>query len=856
MRRATLQTTASKGELDPDLSERIDLEHLYNSLASAPNTLFHPQGGFSDRGGFELCSDADVLAAGHKRRLRRRVVPVALTAGMVTAANGGTVANVVDQSAATVFTTGVVNSVSFTILEVDFGAPTRVDFFDLLDFYASALGADEAIAVDYWDGAVWRRFGDAVGVPTAKHIRTTARSRRFGVSPGGTVTARQWRVVAVDSVGIGTVTIGRIRVWQGTDGLSPVRIREVARDGATTHQLVLTERNIDVFVGGAYRASIMVPIAAQQVRECTFGGGFDTMLIFHEMIETLRIERQGSSSEWHVGVAPYANVPALVSNVRFSGDQDEVQEIDLDGIQAGTAFALFMGDAHALLTYTTDAQALIDIKAALQSLPGVATAAADLVVTLSGSRKVRMRFSGSNGNRAWPLVSAIPVGAVAVEPMTTIVQPGLLSTGLYFEARTGWPRAGTFVQSRLLVVGFRGAPTSYRFSNNPNVWSFQTGTPVTADMSFGGTLDVDEIEVIFDCFMGQHIHLFTQAGEWWAETRTLDATQPINIVRASSQGIERGTRLTFTEGSTLFIQQGGRTIRDFAYDFSNATYRSDALSVFAPHLTTGVIDLAMRQARSVSEGNLLLLVNADGSMVGMTLLRAQQVIAGSPWRTDGAFRAVMSDVAFDVWAAIERSGDLWLERWTPGIPLDWSTRVTRSPASPTVSGLSYLDGRDDVWAYADGDVYGPLAVAGGVLTLPVAASDVRVGLEPEWHARGQVIRNKLANGDPMRLPARIYEVELSLRDTGDMAIATSGGAASRVPLVRGDGRNSEGGPLQTEYTGAPLLSLLSRLYTGDIRVGGLLGVSKHPYFELSRAVPAPVTVKAVRIELATAGEER
>ena len=98
-RRATIQTTFSKGELDPDLSDRQDLEHYYDSLASAPNSVFHPQGGFSDRGGFALASDQDVIDAGTKRRLRQRIVPLVLDADNLTAPNGGLTTNLVDQDA-------------------------------------------------------------------------------------------------------------------------------------------------------------------------------------------------------------------------------------------------------------------------------------------------------------------------------------------------------------------------------------------------------------------------------------------------------------------------------------------------------------------------------------------------------------------------------------------------------------------------------------------------------------------------------------------------------------------------------------------------------------------------------------
>jgi len=171
-RRASQQATCTKGALDPDLSERVDLEQYYDAVAEAPNTLFHPQGGFSDRGGFQLVSDADVLASGVARRLRRRIVPIPVTAANITAANGGTAASLVDQAFAAVFLTNAVTSANFVLFEVDLGAAQRVDFVDLRGFYSEFAGVDEAIAVQWWDGAAWRTFADALDTPSAKHLRT------------------------------------------------------------------------------------------------------------------------------------------------------------------------------------------------------------------------------------------------------------------------------------------------------------------------------------------------------------------------------------------------------------------------------------------------------------------------------------------------------------------------------------------------------------------------------------------------------------------------------------------------------------------------------------------------------------
>lgn len=861
-RRASIQSAYTRGELDPDVSERNDLEHYYNSLASAPNTIFHPQGGFSDRGGFELCSDAAVLASGAKRRLRGRIVPIYVTADNLSAPNGGVTTRLVDQDATTLFETNAVSTTPFVVLEVDLGSLRQVDFVDLEAFKSELAGADECLRVEYYDGA-WTPFADAIGVPQAKHIRTTARTRRFGVTPGGpggvAVVARHWRIVAMTGAGaIGRISIAGIRMWQETAELCPVHCREVARSKLVRYEVVVGERNIDVFAGQRYVASVPLPAARQQIDELWFSGGFDTLLVFHEMLETQRVIRQGADGEWDIGAAPFTNVPTLVENVLFSGNQDEIQQISLAGLVAGDRFVLFLGgQMTAPITVTVAADLPAQIKAALQTITGVAAGAGDLTTDLvdAPTMTVRVRFTGSNGLRAWPLLSAVALSGLAL-PDTTIVQEGLDATGTYMSARTGWPRCGAIVQQRLFVGGFRSAPTSYRFSTNPNLWNFDRGTdPITADKGFGGAIDVKGVEIIIGVHVGRHLQIFTQVGEYFGQTLKLDATAPIGFEPATKNGVARGVPLVTADGATLFVQDGGKTLRDFIYVDSEQSYGAEPLTVLSPQVLTGVVDMACRVARDVKDGNLIFLVNADGSAGVVTLLRKQNVIAGAPWRTWGnGFRSMMVSISHEVYAVIERGGSHWLERWTPDWPLDWATHSVGAPRT-VITGAGYLDGRSDVWVVADGELIGPVTVSGGQIVLDAPASDVRFGLEPEWRVRSQVVREKLANAQPFRGPGRIYEAEFAVRATGGLKFGTNGGDHVPVPMIRVGGSFDDGGPLQTVDGGDPALPMFQRLYTGNVLIDGLLGIVEYPYWEMSRPGPVPVHVKSVRYEIAHRGDQ-
>ncbi|MGE3914061.1 MAG: hypothetical protein AB7F78_00060 [Hyphomicrobiaceae bacterium] len=852
-RKASQQATFSKGELDPDLSERTDLEHVYDSLAVALNCVFHPQGGVSDRGGFSLISDADVLAAGTSRRLRRRIVPLDLDSDMITAANGGTAASLVDQSPATLFTTNAVTASPFVVAEIDLGASQYVDLVDVLDFQSELGPADGCLAIEFWNGSAWAAFADPLDAQPRKHIRTTARRRRFGTAPGGPggirVAARQWRIVLYAATGTGTFSIGGLRMWAETSRLGSIDVREVAREQGATYELVLTERNIDVFEQQRYVASIAVPLTGQQVLDVTQAGGFDTLLLFHEMLEPQRIVRQGSGGEWNCAPLAIEDVPDLKPQIVFAGTQDEIQDVSVPGITVGAVLTVCLGDLiGAPFVYSTAGALPGQIAAALGDLPGVVSG--DFLATLADATPTaRIRFTGDNGGRAWPLISVLT--ASAIDPVTTVVQQGLLATGELMGEETGWPRCGAFVQERLLLAGMRAAPTTFAFSRPASFNFLDTTDPMTADLALVRTLDVDSVETIYTAFVGRHLQLFTETGEWYIAANTIDATQPQGATRVSSNGIRRAVPIAFADGGSLFVQQGGQTLRDMLWSDAEQSYRADPITVLSPQIMKSVIDVAHRSARSVSEGNLIFMTNADGTAACLTLLRGQNVVAGAPWRyaADGKLISVLADVRHDAYAIVELAGERWLVKWQKAMPLDHATTRALGGASQ-VTGAYDLAGRVDVWAYCDGELLGPLAVSNsGTIDLGRATQSVTYGLVPPWTARLQVLRDKLARDVPFKPPARIYEVELALKDTGALTIATNGGAHRPVPLQTMGGIYADAGPLATETGGASALPMLDRLYTGNRTVSGLLGFSRTPYVELSRDVPVPVHVKSVRMEV-------
>jgi hypothetical protein len=755
-RTATLTNSMTKGVLDPALSERIDLAHYYNSLESGLNIECTPQGGVRRRAGTTLGNGVTP-----PQRMRRRVEPLPLTAGMMITYNGGTVANLADQSLSTVFTTAAVSGSVWVVWEADFGVANTVCFVDVTGFSAAVGRWERSLQMEWWDGSAWQPFGPA-GSSALRAISTAQRTRRWAMPPGQSISARSFRLVLYSAVGAGAINVRRVRFWKEKRGVSTGKSITFARTADLVYEMVLTDRNIDVFRDHAYQASIPVDIDATQIPEMAIEQTLDTMFLYHEDVQTVRITRQGGNDEWNAEGTVFTNVPALDAGAAFSGDQDEIQDLRLPGLLSGQKFVLWLGDAVSGEVVYAQATFAADLRTALLGL-GVPSG---LTVASLGEINpgVRITFSGTAGGRRWPVVLAVVIANDVAAPQTSVVQRGVEISGPIMGETTGWPRCGLITQERHLLAGFRAAPMTYGLSRFGNPFDFlDIASPLTADLALFATLNTRQVQTIHQVTVGRDIHFFTEAAEWVAEATVIDATQPFAVRIATGYGIKSSVAPVFADGATLFVQRGGRVLRDMVYADVELSYTAEPLSLLAPHLLTDIVDLAHRPSRSTSEGNQLFMVNAAGDVVFVSFLRRQEVVASAPWDFGGHVRSISSDVLFRTWLLVERTNtlngsDLYLEKLDGTHTLDGAVRYYQGgAASDVVSGLDHFEGQD-VWAWADGNLLGPYLVTGGEIVLPQPYVEVIAGRAPPLRGRLPRLREKLQNGYPWRPPARIYEV--------------------------------------------------------------------------------------------------
>lgn len=840
MRVATPRINFSKGVLSREAALRFDLEPYYQCALDARNALPLPLGGFEQRPGTRT-----------RARLRRLVRVLPLASDMVSAPNGGTAANLVDQDPATELrTTGNADAGSpFIVASLDLGTAREICFVDARGFACETGQADDAfLCQTSTDDTTWNDFGAPF------NIRAVGRTRRFALAAGQVREARYVRFIVLGAPAIGTVGIKDTRIYVETSQRSVVRRFNFTFNPQQSYLLIATDRNIDVFRSGEWVAAVPIPHRSDQLEIVTRTQRDDVILLWHPEVQPRTLFRQGAHNEWDSYAQTFSNIPDLPEGTIFGAAQDEVQEVVLTGVEDGDALQFLIEDHYS--TYITKSQVAgtlaTDIQAALEALHNVDAGIAVDVSEANASRvRFRVRFTGgANGARSWPFLWVDNHTRDSMVTRVTVIQDGRAPNGKFMDIKTGWPRCGAFFQDRLIVGGFKQLPASWAGSVVSDYFNFEQPNTMLPSSSFDAMLDSDELATIHHIFGGRHLQFFTENSEWYLSDRAIDATQTLNTVQATRNGTRPGIEPIQAEGATQFVQGSydedtgqiiGLSLRDFLYSDvgSELGYTADSLTLLASHLAPDIVDVAYRRAAKPSEAHQIFMANRDGSAAMLVFLRSEKIQAMVPILTQGRFLGFGVDAGRDVLAIVERSADgvtdNYLEELDRFCYLDATEHISLSPAATTVPLPARFEGRT-VWAIADGLVLGPYTVTAGEIELPNPAAEVDVGFFFDFNVETMPLRVTLQSGDIDMKPYRIHSVTAVFRNTSSAAVSANGSATVPI-LLRKFGDDLDVPPIEAPSS-------------GKYRVEGLEGKVFGPTCIITRPEPGPITLEGLFMEAA------
>ncbi len=263
--------------------------------------------------------------------------------------------------------------------------------------------------------------------------------------------------------------------------------------------------------------------------------------------------------------------------------------------------------------------------------------------------------------------------------------------------RNGYPAFSAMFQGRLWLGGMQGLPTTLLASCTDDFHNFKVGSKDDEALHLR-VMGSDQSRICWLCATRQLL-IGTSDSEWCVTSGNGMVITPSSVaIRRQSSVGSISQPAQAMENTVLFVQRGGRRLREIAYRLESDGFSATDISMLAEHLfESGVKEWCVQRGANF---NVWVLMN-DGSLAVLTINLDQQVTAWQRMSTQG--RKVLHLVAMpstsgkddEVWMVV-RSGDvasLHLERMCSDSP--------------------HLDACVELVAESDGMLVAPAHLAGG-----------------------------------------------------------------------------------------------------------------------------------------------
>jgi len=325
-----------------------------------------------------------------------------------------------------------------------------------------------------------------------------------------------------------------------------------------------------------------------------------------------------------------------------------------------------------------------------------------------------------------------------------------------FSGADDFPGAVSYYQQRQVFGRTNNNRQTLFATQSGNFHSMNISRPIKADDALERTIasyTVNEIRHFVDL----NALIILTSGGVWRVTEGQDGVLTPDSVGFRQQAGSRGSsdvRPVVIGDTSLYVQDGGRSVRDLGYSFQTDSYFGNEVSLLAKHLFEGtdknIIDIAYAE----EPDGIVWCVLENGDVMGLTYLKEHQVFG---WhRHDFSGGKVLSvaaipsgdppetDTGHEVYFLIERTIDgatvQYVERLKSRVFdtnadlffVDSGLTYDAAPAT-TITGLDHLEG-ETVVALADGNVVktnsagNAIVVTSGAVTFAESASKIHIGI--------------------------------------------------------------------------------------------------------------------------------
>ncbi len=391
-----------------------------------------------------------------------------------------------------------------------------------------------------------------------------------------------------------------------------------------------------------------------------------------------------------------------------------------------------------------------------------------------------------------------------------------------FSALRGYPAAVTFHENRLCFAGTLAEPDTIFMSQLGEFFNYDVGEADDTDAInlVAATGDVNEIRYMRS---NRDLQIFTLSDELYVPTYLNQAITPTNAqIRKQTPFGSEFVLPTSIDGATIFVERGGRAVREYIYSDAEDAYISTAISTVATHLIKTPVDIAVVHSGFNTAESYAALVMADGDIALFSSNRAEKRAAWTGLTSQGSYKAAtaLGDRLFVYQQDV--NNNYVLSEFLDDIGLDNYLYVAYGSGTVSVSSL-YSSGTVDVIGY-DGTnkVYlGEFNVTGGNITMTGHSSYTHFYVGKKYTSK--IITNPVdavaANGPATGDVRGISTVVLSVKDSE--SIKVNNRAVNNI----------------TGFTG-----------NKEVR---LLGYSRSPQVTIEQEEPMPLQINGLISELIT-----
>ena len=362
------------------------------------------------------------------------------------------------------------------------------------------------------------------------------------------------------------------------------------------------------------------------------------------------------------------------------------------------------------------------------------------------------------------------------------------------------PSVVSFFEQRLVFGNTNENPQTLWFSKNGDYQNFTVGT--ADDDALIYTIASNQVNAIRFLSATRVLTVGTSGGEYvLTSTNDGPVTPTTTLIRKYSNYGTATIEPVQVADVTLFVQRGNRKIREFKFvgDVNTGGYSAPDMTILAEHITNGGID---QMAFQQEPDSIIWCVRNDGTLLGMTYRREEQVVAWHKHVIGGSFnsgQAVVESIATlptdtgedALYMIVKRTIDSTTKRYIEKLKLfDFGSDTTGAffvdsglsysgSSTTTLSGLYHLEG-ETLQVLGNGATHPDETVSNGGITLDYSSTTAAVGYGYDSIMQTLRIDSGSVDGTSQGKPKRIHAITIRFYETVGAEVGNDSGEIDRI----------------------------------------------------------------------------